>query len=130
MLAHDWRKARGSILDAIGHRIDRCPDADHVIRGLRNPGPRLAQPEVSALHRLGKQRSIVQEVGIDGEVAVSSRAWDGDVRLADTQVDRLGPDEPQCLEVSLKGGERVEQGTTGGDRFLSFARHLRSSSST
>lgn len=112
-------------------QVDRRPfELQLPDPGLWDAGALLAQPEVSALHGFGEQRSIVQEVGIDSEVAIGGRAWDGDIRLADTQVDRLRPDEHECLDVSLEGGERVQQGTARGDRFLSFARHLRSSPST
>jgi hypothetical protein len=50
-------------------------------------GTLLAEPEVSAFHRLGNDRRIVEQGWIYREVAVGGRARDRDVCLADAQVD-------------------------------------------
>src|ERR1035437_1790363 len=100
------------------HEVDRDAAA-------RTPAAGLGMLEISvkagALHGLVQKRRVAEYSWVDSEIAVLGRLGERDGGVAGVQVDRLRPDQDQCVTLLDEGLKRVEQGRSRRDEEVSVA---------
>lgn len=119
----------GAPIAASGERLGHHDVDVHTRRGAPSAGV-LSWREPARFEQFGEQWLVAQQRGFDAEVGVGGELGDDEVGRARVEVDGLGADQDDGVEVRGQRVGCVEQRGPGADVLLiEFARHARCLSS-